>query len=191
MKLSRTRTAATPVHSKCRIWIRPFMAAGLVLLPACASDRKDTPPPCRGDELVCLGADVGVTGATSGYVASWADQSGKHNDATAQSSTGGAVVATTVVNSKSRPVLRFDGSGFLTAPPHVPARGTIFVVLGSSAPTGDTRVIGWEDAFVGNHGIGISPSLGPGAPPSAPGALLVVARENGEIGDVLVEPRVS
>ena len=63
--------------------------------------------PCRGDEVVCLGADSGVVTGPGGSVTKWTDQSPNHYDATTVSS-GGPVLATAVVNGKTVPVSEYE-----------------------------------------------------------------------------------
>jgi len=138
----------------------------------------------RAAMIVDFSADIGVH-QTGGIVTSWDDQSGSTppNNATTASSVG-PLLTTTAINGRSHPVLRFDGTNFLTATPHVPVRGTLFIVFSNAVagPT-DRRVIGWEDSLNGMNGIAIIPAYTPD--------LLVVARNIGTVGDMLLAPPVG
>lgn len=89
------------------------------------------------------------------------------------------VITTIRINETERAVLRFSGNELLQAPGIVPATGSLFVVFRSD-PAGvpNQRLIGWEDAAVGQHGLGI---MTDGA-----GAVHAILRRNGANGDVVV-----
>lgn len=137
----------------------------------------------RAAMIADFSADIGVH-EVGGIVRSWDDQSGSTppNNATTVSERGPALT-TTVINGRSHPVLRFDGTNFLTAAPHVPATGTLFIVFSNAAMEPDRRVIGWDDSLTGAHGLSIIPSYTPN--------LLVVARSNGAVGDIELAPPLS
>jgi hypothetical protein len=140
----------------------------------------------RAAMIVDFSADIGVH-QTGGIVTRWDDQSGSTppNNATTASAVG-PVLTTTVINGRSHPVLRFDGTNFLTAAPHVPATGTLFIVF-SNAHTepADRRVIGWDDSLSGVHGVSIIPAY------IVRGNLIVAARNNSAVGDIESVPPVS
>lgn len=141
--------------------------------------------PSSAAVLVEFTADRGVSTALDNTVTAWVDQSGNGNDASPlPQGPAGPVLATALVNGKSRPVLRFNGSSLLVAAPHVPARGTLFLVLSNMVSSDDRRVIGWEDSCCGAHGIGIAPSFwGDG--------LLAIARNYYWAGDIWMQPSVQ
>jgi hypothetical protein len=138
--------------------------------------------------IVDFSAEVGVV-QTGGIVTEWRDQSGNSNNATTATPVG-PVYTTAVVNGRSHPVLRFDGNNFLIAPPHVPATGTLFLVLSNIASPGFSCVIGWEDSLVGQYGFGIFPSVLDPADSFTEKAF-VVARDNFSVGDILAAPSIT
>src|SRR5437667_5617450 len=73
------------------------------------------PRQAGGAILIDLVADRGVVASGDGHVTLWQDQSGLSFDAVAQGT--GPLVATTVVNGVTRPVLRFHGDNVLIATP--------------------------------------------------------------------------
>ncbi|HEY4263187.1 MAG TPA: DUF1553 domain-containing protein, partial [Schlesneria sp.] len=81
--------------------------------------------------------------------------------------------------TQSRAALHFAGNELLQAPVTVPAAGSLFIVYRLDPAGGPgQRLLGWEDASVGQHGIGIMTD--------AAGALHAIVRRNGASGDVTV-----
>jgi hypothetical protein len=143
------------------------------------------PRQAGGAILMDFAADRGVVSSGDGHVTLWQDQSGRFFNAAAQAT--GPLVATTVVNGITRPVLRFDGGNVLIAAPHVPATGTVFAVYANSTPSEvDCRLLGWEDSAIGRHGFAIQPTYTQYGP-----CVNVVARKSGAVGDVLLPPRAT
>lgn len=127
--------------------------------------------------IVDFAADLGVH-ASGGVVTSWDDQSGNSFVATT-ASTIGPRLTTTVVNGSTRYVLRFDGTNYLLASPHVPSAGTLVIVVANTDHgAADRRVLGWDDSALGNHGLSLIPDY------HGTNLLLFVARDNGAAGDV-------
>jgi len=89
------------------------------------------------------------------------------------------VVAIVKLPSGEREVLRFSGKELLQVSGSVPPTGSLFVVF-QSDPKGrpGQRLLGWEDAAVGQHGIGL---MTDGA-----GVVHCILRRNGMNGDVVV-----
>jgi hypothetical protein len=87
--------------------------------------------------------------------------------------------AAVTVHGQPQPVLHFSGKELLEATGTVPATGSLFVVFrpDPDGPAGQ-RLVGWEDAAVGQHGLGIMTN---GA-----GAVHAILRRNGANGDVVV-----
>jgi hypothetical protein len=136
--------------------------------------------PADGPEpglIADFAADLGVH-TNGGLVTAWDDQSGHGSNASTLTALG-PLLTTTMVNASTRSVLRFDGNVELLAAPHVPAAGTLVIVL-SNADHGaaDRRVLGWDDSTVGNHGIELIPDY------HGTNLALFVARDNGAVGDV-------
>ncbi len=92
---------------------------------------------------------------------------------------GPPAASTLMVYGQPRAVLHFSGKDLLQATETVPATGSLFVVFRPD-PTGPSgqRLVGWEDAAVGQHGLGI---MTDGA-----GAMHAILRRNGANGDVVV-----
>jgi hypothetical protein len=88
-------------------------------------------------------------------------------------------IAAVIVNGDARTVLHFSGKEMLQAPGTVPAVGSLFVAFRPD-PAGapGQRLVGWEDAAVGQHGLGIMTN---GA-----GTVHAILRRNGTNGDVVV-----
>lgn len=100
-------------------------------------------------------------------------------NATAVSDVASPASTAVIVNGTERTVLRFSGNELLQAPGTVPGTGSLFVVFRPD-PAGppEQRLIGWEDAATGQHGLGIMVD--------AAGAFRAILRRNGANGDVVV-----
>jgi hypothetical protein len=85
--------------------------------------------------------------------------------------------AEAVINGKSRPVLRFSGREMLQVAEKAPPEGSLFLVckVAEKSPSGQ-RLLGWEDADVGRHGLGLMME--------PDGGLHAVIRKDGADGDV-------
>ena len=114
----------------------------------------------------------------AGRVTLWPNRAGVPGDATPSAPRPGPLKAATKIGDHAKPVLRFDGQSLLEARRPVPPVGTLFVVY-RTAPeaAGGERVVGWEDADVGRHGLGLMPDRD--------GSLHAILRNNGRSGDVL------
>lgn len=92
--------------------------------------------------------------------------------------------AVAMINGRSRTVLRFSGKELLQVSGNVPAVGTLFLVykIAEGSPAGQ-RLVGWEDANAGKHGVGLllEPS----------GELRAVLRKNGASGDLSSSQKVT
>ena len=88
-------------------------------------------------------------------------------------------LTTVDIGGQPRPVLRFSGTELLKTPGSAPLTGSLFVVFRSdpAGPAGQ-RLVGWEDAAVGQHGLGM---MTDGA-----GSIHVILRRNGANGDVVI-----
>jgi hypothetical protein len=93
--------------------------------------------------------------------------------------TSAPVLASAPVHGEPRPAFHFSGKELFQAEGTVPPVGTLFVVYrpDPAGPAGQ-RLIGWEDAAVGQHGLGIMTD--------AAGSAHVIARRGGANGDVVV-----
>ena len=112
-------------------------------------------------------------------VALWPNRGRALDNAEPVSDVASPAISTVVVEGQPRTVLHFSGKELLQVSETVPAVGSLIVVFrpDPAGPAGQ-RLIGWEDASVGQHGIGI---MTDGA-----GALHAIVRRNGANGDVVV-----
>ncbi|MCX7423071.1 MAG: DUF1549 domain-containing protein [Planctomycetia bacterium] len=108
----------------------------------------------------------------------WPDRAAIADDATPPPDSHGPVLATEMIHGHSRPVIRFDGDAVLQSPRTVPLTGALFAVFRPDAAVGaGTRLIGWEDSAVGQHGLGLMLN--------AAGGLHAIVRRAGASGDIV------
>ena len=113
------------------------------------------------------------------YVTTWPNRGSRLEIASTLPETTGPLLTTTDIDGQSRSVLRFAGKELLKTPGSVPLTGSLFVVFRSDpAGSAGQRLVGWEDAAFGQHGLGI---MTDGA-----GAIHAILRRNGASGDVVV-----
>ncbi len=113
----------------------------------------------------------------------WPNRAGLSADAKSANLAPGPMKTPVETNEKKRTVLRFDGQALLEVPRRATANGTLFVVFRpADVPNPGQRLLGWEDADSGRHGLGLM--LDPG------GRLHAILRNNGRSGD-LVDARMS
>lgn len=88
------------------------------------------------------------------------------------------VITTVQTAGHERTVLRFSGKELLQVPGTVPSVGSLIVVFRPD-PAGvpGQRLVGWEDASAGQHGVGVMTD--------AAGAVHAIVRRNGANGDVV------
>ncbi|MBI3860802.1 MAG: DUF1553 domain-containing protein [Planctomycetia bacterium] len=109
----------------------------------------------------------------------WPNRGRIPENATPVADVGAPSIATVLVRDHTRPVLHFTGKELLQAPGSIPATGSLFVVFRPDlAGVVGQRLIGWEDAAVGQHGLGIMTD--------AAGSVHAILRRNGANGDVVV-----
>ncbi len=125
----------------------------------------------RADDR-CINTDA------DGRIMLWPDRAAIADDAVSVTDTPGPQMATTSLGTTLRPVIRFDGSAMLQVRRSVPATGSLFAVFRPDPNAAGTRLIGWEDSAVGQHGIGLMPT--------ANGGLHAIVRRMGANGDVFV-----
>ena len=84
-----------------------------------------------------------------------------------------------MIGGRERPMLRFDGRAILAAAHEVPGVGSLTALFRAAddAQPGQ-RLVGWEDAAVGHHGVGLIAARS--------GALHAILRKGGANGDVVV-----
>ncbi len=108
----------------------------------------------------------------------WPDRAAIADDATPLPDSHGPVLAMEMIHGHSRPVIRFDGESVLQSPRMVPLTGALFVVFRpDQAASSGTRLIGWEDSAVGQHGLGLMPNTA--------GGLHAILRRSGASGDIV------
>jgi hypothetical protein len=113
-----------------------------------------------------------------GQVILWPDQSCLPADAIPAKNKAGPVKAMAKMKGRDMPVLRFAGGEMLEARRAVPPRGSMFAVFRVARPAqAGQRLVGWEDAARGSHGLGLM--FG------AKGEIHAILRNNGRSGDMV------
>lgn len=99
-------------------------------------------------------------------------------DARPPAAEAGPVKTIVAINGRAKQVLRFDGKALLDTPGRVPPAGSLFAVFQASDKSrAGQRLVGWEDANVGKHGLGLMVDVG--------GRLHAVLRNNAQSGDLI------
>jgi hypothetical protein len=108
----------------------------------------------------------------------WPNRAELPGDAKPAARAHGPVRTSAVFNGRDRTILRFDGDALLELPRSVPPTGSLFAVfrIGGTASPGQ-RLLGWEDADAGKHGLGLMPEPG--------GRLHAILRNNSQSGDLV------
>ena len=112
-----------------------------------------------------------------GRVTLWPNRSGFSGNATPPVPQNAPVQTAVTIEGHSKSVLRFDGRSVLEVPLPVPPVGSLAIVFQSAADArSGERIVGWEDADIGKHGLGLMTD------PS--GRLHAILRKDGQSGDV-------
>src|SRR5262249_12376106 len=112
----------------------------------------------------------------AGCVEVWPNRAGPSASAKPLSPGKGPLKVRVKINDHLKTVLRFDGRALLEAPGRVPTTGSLFLVYQIAKGTQPgQRLVGWEDANVGRHGLGLM--LDPS------GRLHAILRNNGQVSD--------
>lgn len=130
-------------------------------------------------EILTLRADdPAIRTGAGGRVTFWPNRTGLSGDAATSGPAPGPVIKSAQIGGQVKTVLQFDGQASLAAPGSVPATGSLFLVyrLSPSARPGE-RLIGWEDADTGKHGLGLMTDPA--------GKLHAILRKNGQSGDIV------
>src|SRR5262249_44802462 len=114
----------------------------------------------------------------AGRVTLWPNRAALSADAVPPTGDTGPVKANVKIGEHTKTVLRFDGKSLLEAPGRAPPAGSLFVVH-QAADMGKPgqRLVGWEDASVGKHGLGMMLNTG--------GHVHVILRNNGAQSDMI------
>ncbi len=113
-----------------------------------------------------------------GRVLVWPNRSLLPSDARPVSPSHGPLKTTVIINGQPRPVLKFDGESLLAFPRRIPAAGSLFVIFRADAQArSGHRLLGWEDADTGKHGLGLMLETG--------GRLHAILRNDGRSGDLV------
>ena len=142
--------------------------------------RTATAAEARTTELVRFTADdPAIDVDPAGRVIAWPDRDGLADDALPVADTAAPLVCQAMIGGRERPMLRFDGRAILAAAHEVPAVGSLTALFRAAddAQPGQ-RLVGWEDAAVGHHGVGLIAERS--------GALHAILRKGGANGDVVV-----
>ena len=142
--------------------------------------RTATAAEARTTELVRFTADdPAIDVDPAGRVIAWPDRDGLADDALPVADTAAPLVCQAMIGGRERPMIRFDGRAILAAAHEVPAVGSLTALFRAAddAQPGQ-RLVGWEDAAVGHHGVGLIAERS--------GALHAILRKGGANGDVVV-----
>ena len=142
--------------------------------------RTATAAEARTTELVRFTADdPAIDVDPAGRVIAWPDRDGLADDALPVADTAAPLVCQAMIGGRERPMLRFDGRAILAAAHEVPGVGSLTALFRAAddAQPGQ-RLVGWEDAAVGHHGVGLIAARS--------GALHAILRKGGANGDVVV-----
>jgi Protein of unknown function (DUF1553)/Protein of unknown function (DUF1549) len=122
--------------------------------------------------------DPRIAADDAGRVTLWPNRAGFSGDATPPTRSQAPIKTTTKIGGHVKPIIRFDGQSLLESPRSVPPTGTLFLVFQSSpkAQAGE-RIVGWEDAATGKHGLGLMTDPG--------GRLHAILRKDGRSGDLV------
>src|SRR5262249_27193415 len=108
----------------------------------------------------------------------WPNRATAPEDAAAPPLLTGPLKTTALINGNIKTVLRFDGKELLEVRHSVPPTGSLFLVFRTAeTATPGRRLVGWEDADVGRHGLGLMLN--------ASGGLHAIVRNDGNNGDVV------
>ena len=120
--------------------------------------------------------DPALVAAADSHVSVLPNRAEDSEDAAPPSKVPGPVKATALINGSTKTVLRFGGKEMLEAAGAAPPSGAMFLVFenGAKAAPGG-RLVGWEDADAGQHGLGLM-LTGSG--------LHAVVRDEGKSGDI-------
>ena len=142
--------------------------------------RTATAAEARTTELVRFTADdPAIDVDPAGRVIAWPDRDGLADDALPVADTAAPLVCQAMIGGRERPMLRFDGRAILAAAHEVPGVGSLTALFRAAddAQPGQ-RLIGWEDAAVGHHGVGLIAERS--------GSLHAILRKGAANGDVVV-----
>ena len=128
--------------------------------------------------------DPRIAADATGRVTLWPNFTGLAGDAALPALQTAPTKATAMIDGHAKPVVRFDGEAVLEAGRAVPPAGTMFIVFhtADNARHGE-RIVGWEDADAGQHGLGLMTATD--------GALHAILRNKGQSGDIVDAIRPS
>ena len=178
-----TALAAAPERAEA-VQLVAALAAQLAAETAKREARRTDPDhrASPADELFRFRADdPGIVVDSAGRVVRWPDRDGLADDAIPVLDRAGPSVGTAVIGGRERPVVRFDGRALLAAGREVPAVGALTVLFrpADDAEPGQ-RLLGWEDAAAGQHGVGLIAEKS--------GGLHAILRRGSGNGDIVVGP---
>ena len=140
------------------------------------------PSQLRVETLKLQATDTRLLTSSDGRVTFWPNRarSGSRFATVAPTATG-PLRTNVTIGGRSRPVLHFAGNELLEIPQTVPSAGSLFLVFRvADTSAAGQRLIGWEDASGGRHGIGLMATAG--------GGLHAILRKDGANGDIIAAP---
>jgi len=122
--------------------------------------------------------DRSISTDNCGQILLWPDRGSISDDAIPITDTPGPRMTKASIHDRLRPVIRFNGNAMLQVPRSVPVTGSLFAVFRPDPDAAGTRLVGWEDSAVGQHGVGLMST--------ADGGLHAILRRTGASGDVVL-----
>jgi hypothetical protein len=113
------------------------------------------------------------------HVKRWPSRTAIAEDAASTGKPPGPKLEAADIEGTPRRVLHYDGNAALRLPLGMPVAGTLVAYFRPAPNAQGTRLVGWEDAAVGQHGVGLMMREG--------GGLHAIVRRNGASGDVVAE----
>ncbi|MSU35977.1 MAG: DUF1553 domain-containing protein [Pedosphaera sp.] len=143
------------------------------------------PGPLRSEILRLQAPDSRLLTSSEGRVTIWPNRARSTlKFATAEPPSSGPLRTNVVLGGRRRTVLSFAGTESLEVPQTAPPAGSLFLVFRrADIAAAGQRILGWEDASAGRHGLGLM--LTPG------GGLHVILRKDGANGDIVAPPATN
>ncbi len=143
---------------------------------------SEEPSQLRAETLKLQSTDTRLLTSSDGRVTFWPNRArSTARFATVAPTATGPLRTNVTIGGRSRPVLNFTGNELLEIPQTVPSAGSLFLVFRvADTSAAGQRLIGWEDANGGRHGIGLMATAG--------GGLHAILRKAGANGDIIAAP---
>ncbi len=180
------KASASPLSDDEKSAIEGLIKKLATITASRPADRASDPnsKSLRERELVRLRADdpyIEFNGERQ--ITRWPNRATIAEDAVPSEKTTAPYVESVDIHGAARSILRFDGSALLKLAQNLPTTGTLVALFRPAPGAAGTRLVGWEDAAVGQHGVGLLLR--------DKGALHAIVRRNGASGDVATSSETS